>query len=195
MAAADVAASIATIPWLAITTSQQPVSTSYTGTLKPVNLYYNMLARHCPAHLGLDGDQVVISKLYGWAVSLGDLGDCAVPISSEIFAETNHGSITRVTRYWLADLQIVLHEDRRIPEWTFLKLLQCPTPNNTTMRAILEVQSIRRAFPHSDNHRRAQLACKFYHKTETCLLRVRKFLGALKCWSMLSNEYAIYRRW
>jgi hypothetical protein len=63
MAAADVAASIATIPWLAITTSQQPVSTSYTGTLKPVNLYYNMLARHCPAHLGLDGDQVVISKL------------------------------------------------------------------------------------------------------------------------------------
>jgi hypothetical protein len=63
MAAADVAASIATIPWHAITTNQQSVSTSYTGTLKPLNLYYNMLARHCPTHLGLDGDQVVISKL------------------------------------------------------------------------------------------------------------------------------------
>jgi hypothetical protein len=63
MAAADVAASIATIPWHAITTSQQPVSTSYTGTLKPLNLYNNMLARHCPAHLGLDGDQVIVSKL------------------------------------------------------------------------------------------------------------------------------------
>lgn len=62
LAAADVAASIATIPWHAMTSSHHPVSTSFTGTLKPLNLYYNMLARHCPSHLGLHGDQVIISK-------------------------------------------------------------------------------------------------------------------------------------
>lgn len=63
MAAADVAASIATIPYHAITKGQQPVSTSYTGAMKPLNLYHNILARHCPAYLGMEGDQVLISKM------------------------------------------------------------------------------------------------------------------------------------
>jgi hypothetical protein len=62
MSAIDVAASMCINPWDAVTTGGQRVSTSYTGAIKPLDLYRNVLARSCPTHLNFDGDKVIVSS-------------------------------------------------------------------------------------------------------------------------------------
>jgi hypothetical protein len=62
MSAIDVAASMCINPWDAVTPGGQRVSTSYTGAIKPLELYRNVLARSCPIHLNFDGDKVIVSS-------------------------------------------------------------------------------------------------------------------------------------
>ena len=63
MSAGDVAASMCINPWDAVTPGGQPVTISYTGAIKPLDLYRNVLSRSCPAHLNYDGDQVIFGNM------------------------------------------------------------------------------------------------------------------------------------
>ena len=63
MSAVDVAASMCINPWDAVTPGGQPVSISYTGAIKPLDLYRNVLSRSCPLHLNFDGDKVIFNNM------------------------------------------------------------------------------------------------------------------------------------
>ena len=62
MSATDATSTMSINPWSALSKGKQPVSTSFAGSISALSVYEGAIARQCPKHIELEGDQVLITN-------------------------------------------------------------------------------------------------------------------------------------